>query len=381
MERVETLSNLLAEKIQKKASVTELLQTVKMLESELLHLRNITPPPTVIDNSSTAINISTIQTETTKEEVKLEIDEPKIVEVLKIDEADVEAELEAIKKNVEQRNHLSYLNRQPISFEGADEVPTLANRHSIFSPEETNASVKELNELFPTEKSFSTKDADLAPTKEVENIANNIPIKELNESFPTENTTSINEKFVAPVKEVGDIFNDVPKKELNEILAQKNNGSLNEQLASTNESSKPLSVFEINEMNKTIIEMGNMQTEKNITPAINSTKELNEVLPSTSNSLNDRLNKSQTQVSDTLSEAPIKDLKKAIGVNERFLYLNELFRGDEAMYERSIKTINAFNVYPEAELWIRRELKLKLGWDEKYQTVKQFDQLIKRRFA
>jgi hypothetical protein len=208
-----------------------------MLESELLHLRNITPPPTVIDNSSTAINISTIQTETTKEEVKLEIDEPKIVEVLKIDEADVEAELEAIKKNVEQRNHLSYLNRQPISFEGADEVPTLANRHSIFSPEETNASVKELNELFPTEKSFSTKDADLAPTKEVENIANNIPIKELNESFPTENTTSINEKFVAPVKEVGDIFNDVPKKELNEILAQKNNGSLNEQLASTNESS------------------------------------------------------------------------------------------------------------------------------------------------
>jgi hypothetical protein len=127
--------------------------------------------------------------------------------------------------------------------------------------------------------------------------------------------------------------------------------------------------------------MGNMQTEKNITPAINSTKELNEVLPSTSNSLNDRLNKSQTQVSDTLSEAPIKDLKKAIGVNERFLYLNELFRGDEAMYERSIKTINAFNVYPEAELWIRRELKLKLGWDEKYQTVKQFDQLIKRRFA
>jgi hypothetical protein len=381
MERVETLSNLLAEKIQKKASVTELLQTVKMLESELVHLRNITPPPTVIEHTSTAINISTIQTETTKEEVILEIDEPKIVEVLKIDEADVEAELDAIKKNVEQRNHLSYLNRQPISFEGVDEVPTLAKRQSIFSPEETKESVKELNELFPSEKSFSTNDADIAPTKEVEDIANNIPIKELNESLSTEYTTSINEKFVAPIKEVGDIFNEVSKKELNEILAEKNGTSLNEQLASTNENTKPLSVFEINEMNKTIIEMGNVETENILTAHTNITKELNEVLPSNSTSLNDILNKSQVQVSDSLSEAPIKDLKKAIGVNERFLYLNELFRGDEAMYERSIKTINAFNVYPEAELWIRRELKLKLGWDEKYQTVKQFDQLIKRRFA
>lgn len=87
------------------------------------------------------------------------------------------------------------------------------------------------------------------------------------------------------------------------------------------------------------------------------------------------------EVSDTLMDTPIKDLKKAIGVNERFLYLNELFRGDESMYERSIKTINAFEIYPEAEYWIRRELKLKLGWNDNYQTVKQFDQLVKRRFA
>jgi hypothetical protein len=346
MERVETLSNLLAEKIQNKASVNELLQTVKMLESELLHLRNITPPATVTENSSTAINISTKPTDNNEDITKLNIEEPKIVEVLQIDEADIEAELEAIKKNVEQRNHLSYLNRQPISFEGVDEVPTLANRQHIFTPEETKASAKELNEL-----------------------------------FPAENTSSINDKFVAPVKEVGDIFNDVPQKELNEILAENTVSSLNDQLASKHDAPKQLTVFEINEMNKNIIEMGNMQNSEIIATASSVPKELNEVLPTNNTSLNDRLNIPQAQVSDSLMEAPIKDLKKAIGVNERFLYLNELFRGDEAMYERSIKTINAFNVYPEAELWIRRELKLKLGWDEKYQTVKQFDQLIKRRFA
>ena len=46
-----------------------------------------------------------------------------------------------------------------------------------------------------------------------------------------------------------------------------------------------------------------------------------------------------------------------------FLFINDLFRGDEAMYERSIKTINSFNIYPEAEYWISRELKVKLGWN------------------
>ena len=86
-------------------------------------------------------------------------------------------------------------------------------------------------------------------------------------------------------------------------------------------------------------------------------------------------------MSDKLTEAAVKDLKKAIGINDRFLYINELFRGDEVMYERSIKTINSFSIFPEAEYWIRRELKTKLGWVDAEPTVKQFDQLVKRRFS
>jgi uncharacterized protein YigA (DUF484 family) len=98
-------------------------------------------------------------------------------------------------------------------------------------------------------------------------------------------------------------------------------------------------------------------------------------------SLNEKLNESKKEVSEKLTEAPIKDLKKAIGINDRYLYINELFRGDEAMYERSIKTINNFSIFAEAEFWIRRELKLKLGWKDDDQIVKQFDQLVRRRFS
>lgn len=116
------------------------------------------------------------------------------------------------------------------------------------------------------------------------------------------------------------------------------------------------------------------------TPLANPQKEINES-GARPESLNDRLKQSKIELSDMLTEAPLRDLKKAIGVNDRFLFINELFRGDEAMYERSIKTINNFSIFPEAQYWIERELKVKIGWKESNPIVKQFDQLVKRRFS
>lgn len=110
-------------------------------------------------------------------------------------------------------------------------------------------------------------------------------------------------------------------------------------------------------------------------------KEINESVNEASTSLNDRLMEKKIEISEKLKGAPVKDLKKAIGINDRFLYINDLFRGDEVMYERSIKTINSFSIWPEAEYWIRRELKTKLGWTDDNETVLQFDQLVKRRFS
>jgi hypothetical protein len=98
-------------------------------------------------------------------------------------------------------------------------------------------------------------------------------------------------------------------------------------------------------------------------------------------SLNDKLKQGKTELVEVLKETPVKDLRKAIGINDRFVFISDLFRGDESMYERSIKTINTFNIYPEAEYWITRELKVKLGWDNSHSSVIHFDQLVKRRFS
>ncbi len=111
--------------------------------------------------------------------------------------------------------------------------------------------------------------------------------------------------------------------------------------------------------------------------------ELNELLVAQHEhpELNERLKEERVEVATVLQSAPVRDLKKAVGINDRYLFVNELFRGDESMYERSMKTINGFTIYPEAQYWIERELKVKLGWGDQCETAKLFDQLVRRRFA
>ena len=87
------------------------------------------------------------------------------------------------------------------------------------------------------------------------------------------------------------------------------------------------------------------------------------------------------EVKDHLVMEPIKDLRSAIGINDKFQFIQELFGGDEKSFEVGIKTINAFKIFPEAQFYIKRELREKNNWDEESNIVKQFDQLIKRRFS
>jgi hypothetical protein len=110
-------------------------------------------------------------------------------------------------------------------------------------------------------------------------------------------------------------------------------------------------------------------------------KEVHELIGDQGESLNDRLKQEKKEVVHALKDTPIKDLRKGIGINDRFTFVSELFRGDDAMYERSIKTINGFNILSEAEYWINRELKFKLGWNDNKEEVQHFYHLVRRRFA
>lgn len=127
--------------------------------------------------------------------------------------------------------------------------------------------------------------------------------------------------------------------------------------------------------------MAHQDRYKETAPAPKEVFEFNITLANEVESLNEKLKEDRIEVVNTLQGTPVRDLKKAIGVNDRYLFVHDLFRGDENMYERSIKTINGFTIYPEAQYWIERELKVKLSWPDNSETVKLFDQMIKRRFS
>lgn len=94
--------------------------------------------------------------------------------------------------------------------------------------------------------------------------------------------------------------------------------------------------------------------------------------------INEKLKRNEKEIADT---HPISDLKAAIGINDRYLYINELFRGDATVYERSILTINNFSSLKESMEWIERSLRLPYYWDEESKTVQQFYNTVKRRFS
>lgn len=250
MERVETLLNKLQDQFAQNASAEQLLLTVQMLQAELLHLRQDTAHENIQD--SITVTVSRPNNPVSEPVPSIQDDLPaeeKIIEILQVDEAEIEAELEEIKKNAEAIQQISVQNKPHIIFENDEDIPTLTHQ-------------------------------------------------------------------------------DQP-----EPAAGKNG------------------------------------------------REINESVLEKSPSLNEKLKQSKIDLGESLTEAPIRDLRKAIGVNDRFLFINDLFRGDEAVYERSIKTINGFSIFPEAEYWIQRELKVKNGWDDNEELVKQFYQLVKRRFS
>jgi hypothetical protein len=85
-------------------------------------------------------------------------------------------------------------------------------------------------------------------------------------------------------------------------------------------------------------------------------------------------------LADSFAGGKIQDIRKSIAINDRFRYINSLFRGDESLFERSVKTINNFNILQEAQYWMQRELVIKLGWNEEDELVQMFYQLVSRRF-
>ena len=185
-------------------------------------------------------------------------------------------------------------------------------------------------------------------------------------------------RYMPPVKETADIIAEAPVREMQQQ-------PLVQEMTPVKENTVPKIHFEeIAAPQKKASNEGWLFDPMREIPTLShqvSSKELNDIIGENGASLNDRLKIDKTELAAVLTESAIKDLKKGIGINDRYVFVNELFRGDEAMYERSIKTINGFRILAEAEYWIERELKVKVGWDDGKAATQHFYQLVKRRFS
>ena len=99
-----------------------------------------------------------------------------------------------------------------------------------------------------------------------------------------------------------------------------------------------------------------------------------------STSINDifAIDAPEKTVADKLSRQPIRDLKSAIGLNQKFLFINDLFEGENKIFNSAINKINSFNSLPEAIAFIDSDLSS--NWDKENSSVLNFMDLVKRRF-
>ena len=112
-------------------------------------------------------------------------------------------------------------------------------------------------------------------------------------------------------------------------------------------------------------------------------KELNEWVAKSTTSLHENLPARGKELADVLTTTgpKISDIRKAIGINQKYQMISGLFRGDEDAFERSIRTLNNFGSLPEARFWMQRELVVKLGWKDDDHLVQEFQLLLNRRFS
>lgn len=85
-------------------------------------------------------------------------------------------------------------------------------------------------------------------------------------------------------------------------------------------------------------------------------------------------------VASELERKPITDLKSAIGINEKFLFINDLFGGSTEDYNDSLNHLNECKDHAEADTYINDNLKVKYNWDKENNAVSVFLDLVGRRY-
>lgn len=95
--------------------------------------------------------------------------------------------------------------------------------------------------------------------------------------------------------------------------------------------------------------------------------------------LNEMLAKTD-QKDSIIAKPPITDLKQSITLNDKLLYIKDLFNGYNLAYAEAIEIINKMNNFDAVDAFLQKSYALKNNWTAKQATVDKFYELLNRRF-
>jgi hypothetical protein len=101
----------------------------------------------------------------------------------------------------------------------------------------------------------------------------------------------------------------------------------------------------------------------------------------TQKSMHDKIanEKPDKTLADKIGKSTIVSLKTAIGINDKFLFINELFKGDIQEYNKTIDKLNSYAKLEECTGFLD-ELKGKFNWSEKPDAYQKLEELLIRKF-
>lgn len=95
--------------------------------------------------------------------------------------------------------------------------------------------------------------------------------------------------------------------------------------------------------------------------------------------LNERLKKNKPELSERINRH-IHDIREAIGVNDRYLFISELFNNDAEAYKQTIDELNQLKSKEDAERYVKDNLEPMKGWQDNPRIAEKMNELIIRRF-
>ncbi|WP_293939925.1 MULTISPECIES: hypothetical protein [unclassified Sphingobacterium] len=86
------------------------------------------------------------------------------------------------------------------------------------------------------------------------------------------------------------------------------------------------------------------------------------------------------QVNQSGSNDKLTDIKTGISLNDKLLFIKDLFNGYSLAYSEAIELLNRFTSYAEADAFLQTNYAIKNKWADKPNTVEKLYDVLRRRY-